>query len=121
MNRRGRPEETFSTCATNSKRTVQELKQEIKARKAKQFSAEKSTSWNFNPLASPHMGKVCQDADGVENSRRKWEQIVAIIWKRWLSGYLLTRVLADKSSKYQKCSIGNTKGGQLATRKVVAW
>lgn len=89
MNRRGRPDETFSTCGTNSKRTVQDLKQEIKARKAKQFSAEKSTSWNFNPPASPHMGNVCQNADGVETSRRKWKKVVAItkqVWNRWLSG-----------------------------------
>ena len=29
--------------------------------------------------------------------------------------------MADKSSKYQEWGIGNSKGGQLATRKVVTW
>ena len=30
----------------------------IEARKAKEFSADKGTTWNFNPSASPHMGGV---------------------------------------------------------------
>ena len=29
--------------------------------------------------------------------------------------------MADKSSEHQEWGIGNSKGGQLATRKVVAW
>ena len=29
--------------------------------------------------------------------------------------------MTDKSSKYQEWSIGNSKGGQLAMRIVVAW
>ena len=38
-------------------------------------------------------GKVCQDVDGDESSRRKWKQVVAItkeFWKKWLSEYLPT-------------------------------
>ena len=56
MNRRGKPDEVFSDCGTNFKGTVQELK--IEARKVKEFSADKGTTWNFNPPASPHMGGV---------------------------------------------------------------
>ena len=56
MNRRGRPNEIFSDCGINFKGTVQEL--EIEARKVKEFLADKGTTWNFNPPASPHMGGV---------------------------------------------------------------
>ena len=56
MNRRGKPDEVFSDCGTNFKGTVQELK--IEARKVKEFSIDKGTTWNFNPPASPHMGGV---------------------------------------------------------------
>ena len=57
MNRSGRPEEIFSDCGTNFKGTVQELK--IEARKVKNLSTDKRSTWNFNPHpASPHTGGV---------------------------------------------------------------
>ena len=56
MNRRGRPDEIFSDSGTNIKGTVQEFK--IEARKFKGISADQSTTFNFNPTASPHMGGV---------------------------------------------------------------
>ena len=56
MNRRGRADEICSDCGTNFKGTVQELK--IEGKKVKEFSADKGTTWNFNPPVSPHMGGV---------------------------------------------------------------
>ena len=56
MNARGRPDEIFSDCGSNFKGTAQELK--FEARKVKEFSADRDTTWNFNPPASPHMGGV---------------------------------------------------------------
>ena len=53
MNRRGRPGEIFSDCGTKFKTILQELK--IEARKVKEILADKGTTWNFNPPASPHM------------------------------------------------------------------
>ena len=58
MNRRGRPEEIFSAFGTNFKGKVKELK--IEARKVKEFSADKSTTKNFNPPASLHIDRVCE-------------------------------------------------------------
>ena len=173
MSRRERPGEKFSGCGTNFKGTVQELK--IKARKVKEFSADKGTAWNFNPPASPHIGgvwkgeiktvkdilysmikstvltefqlctifteieaivknrllthvsnnpddfesltpnhfllgrfittgKVSQDADSDESSRRKWKQVVTItkqFWKRWLSEYFSTLQQRNKCQTNQ--------------------
>ena len=56
MNRRGRPDGIFNSCGIKFKGTVQELK--IEARKVKEFSADKGTTWIFNPPASPQMGGV---------------------------------------------------------------
>ena len=56
MNRRGSPDEIFSDCGTNFQRIVQELKTD--ARKVKKFSADKGTTWNFNPPASVYMSEV---------------------------------------------------------------
>lgn len=56
MNRRGSPDEIFSDCGTNFQGTVQELK--IDARKVEKFSADKGSTWNFNPPTSLHMSEV---------------------------------------------------------------
>ena len=70
------------------------------------------------------MGEVCQDADGDKSSGRKWKQVVTItkqFCKRWLSEYLPILQQRKKWQSNQEWNVGNSKGGQLATRKVFAW
>ena len=141
----------------------------IEARKVKEFSADKGTTRNFNPPASPHMSgvwergiksvkdvlysmiksalltefqlftvfteievnvnnrplthvsdspddfealtpkhfvlgrfnatdEVCQDADSDESNRKKWKQVVAIVF----ADPTTKKQMADKSSEYQE-------------------
>ena len=85
MNRRGRLDELFSDCGFNFKRTAQELK--IEARKVKKILADKGTTWNSNPPASPHMGGV-------------WERRIKTV-KDVLYSMIKSKVLTE----FQLCTI----------------